>query len=170
MKVEKRTPEHRFCMGGPGILLSRGALKLIKAKIDTCFDKLLTEHEDLELGRCIWRITGKSCTSAADVERYYFYQDMKRWGTEDAAFINDDAEYAFGQNINIGNLKDETLAHALTMHANKEPIGQLKTHAKILDYRIRSLRQKIKLLNYYLIETKLTSTSNVLASKGYLWS
>ena len=49
-----------FCMGGPGILLSRGALRKIKDKIHTCFDKLLTEHEDLELGRCIWRITKKS--------------------------------------------------------------------------------------------------------------
>ena len=157
-------------MGGPGILLSRGALKLIKANIHTCYDKLLTEHEDLEVGRCIWRITGKSCTSAADIERYFFYQDMKRWGTEDAAFINDEAEYAFGLNIIIGNLKDETLANALTMHANKEPIGQLKTHAKILDYRIQSFQQKIKLLGFDHIETKLTSSNNMLRAKGYLWS
>ena len=58
-----------FCMGGPGILMSRGLLKKIRPTLHTCFDKLLTQHEDLEIGRCIWRLTGRGCTKATDIER-----------------------------------------------------------------------------------------------------
>ena len=43
-----------------------------------CFDKLLTDHEDIELGRCVWRLTGMPCTKASDADRYYFYQDYKK--------------------------------------------------------------------------------------------
>ena len=47
-----------FCMGGPGFILSRGMMKILKGKINSCADRILTEHEDIEIGRCIWHLTG----------------------------------------------------------------------------------------------------------------
>ena len=51
---------------------------VLKTEKSDCFDKLLTDHEDIELGRCVWRITGMPCTKASDADRYYFYQDYKK--------------------------------------------------------------------------------------------
>ena len=91
-------------MGGPGVIFSKGLLKQLKPKLrivfinftvhfgqkvlcnfidlktgeSECFDKLLTDHEDIELGRCVWRLTGMPCTKASDADRYYFYQDYKK--------------------------------------------------------------------------------------------
>ena len=50
-----------YCMGGPGIILSRALLQKLEDKLPKCLTRLRTNHEDVELTRCIRHITGKSC-------------------------------------------------------------------------------------------------------------
>ena len=40
-------------MGGPGIVMSRELLRSLSPHLPSCLKRLYTEHEDLELGRCI---------------------------------------------------------------------------------------------------------------------
>lgn len=56
-----------FCMGGPGMLFSHSTLRLVAPHVDSCIDNLLTTHEDVEVGRCVRKYTGLSCTWAFEV-------------------------------------------------------------------------------------------------------
>ena len=56
-----------YCMGGPGIILSRSILAQFAQNIEYCLANLYSLHEDTELGRCIYQFTGISCTVAAEV-------------------------------------------------------------------------------------------------------
>lgn len=42
-----------YCMGGPGIILSRETLRQLAPHLQSCLGNLLTSHEDVEIGRCI---------------------------------------------------------------------------------------------------------------------
>lgn len=59
--------EENFCMGGPGMILSRETLIRTAPHIGYCLRHLLTSHEDVEVGRCIARFTGATCTWAYEV-------------------------------------------------------------------------------------------------------
>ena len=56
-----------YCIGGPGVVLSRSFLKKVVQHVDYCLENILSSHEDFELGRCIQRFTGVSCTWSHEV-------------------------------------------------------------------------------------------------------
>ena len=57
-------PGDNYCMGGPGVVFSRSVLKKVVPHIEHCLLKAPKSHmhEDTELGRCIKRYAGISCT------------------------------------------------------------------------------------------------------------
>ena len=75
-----------FCEGGPGILLSNGALKAIAPRLDQCLThtekhnrKALSRsqlhHPDIELGRCFSRWLGVQCSTSLEVSFYFAFFD-----------------------------------------------------------------------------------------------
>ena len=56
-----------YCLGGPGVILSRATLAKITPHINTCLQNIVTSHEDTELGLCTHRYTGISCTEDREV-------------------------------------------------------------------------------------------------------
>ena len=60
-----------FCMGGPGVIMSRSVLKKVVPHIEYCLKHLLTSHEDVEVGRCIKRFVGIPCTWSFEVRMIY---------------------------------------------------------------------------------------------------
>ena len=62
-------PGDNYCMGGPGVVFSRSVLKKVAPHIKHCLLKAPKSHmhEDTELGRCIQRYVGISCTWAYQV-------------------------------------------------------------------------------------------------------
>ena len=56
-----------YCLGGPGVILSRAMLAQFAPKIEYCLENIYSIHEDSELGRCIYKFSGISCTVAAEV-------------------------------------------------------------------------------------------------------
>jgi len=62
-------PGDNYCMGGPGVVFSRSVLKKVAPHIEHCLLKAPKSHmhEDTELGRCIQRYVGISCTWASEV-------------------------------------------------------------------------------------------------------
>lgn len=66
-------PHERYCMGGPGVILSRTALQSLSPHLDLCMEAVdkhnlnISNHqwynEDVELGRCLSRKVGIQCSS-----------------------------------------------------------------------------------------------------------
>ncbi|KAJ8898354.1 hypothetical protein PR048_003714 [Dryococelus australis] len=54
--------DENFCMGGPGMIMSRETLARVAPHIRHCLKNLYTTHEDVELGRCVHRFAGIPCT------------------------------------------------------------------------------------------------------------
>jgi len=59
--------DENFCMGGPGVVLSRETLARIVPHIKYCLRHLYTTHEDVELGRCVKKYAGIPCTWSYEV-------------------------------------------------------------------------------------------------------
>lgn len=61
--------EHEsFCMGGPGMVISRETLRRIGPYIEECYKSLtFSFHEDVEIGRCINRFAKIGCTLSYEV-------------------------------------------------------------------------------------------------------
>jgi len=62
-------PGDNYCMGGPGAVFSRSVLKKVAPHLEHCLLNAPKSHmhEDTELGRCIQRYVGISCTWAYEV-------------------------------------------------------------------------------------------------------
>ena len=60
-------PGDNYCIGGPGVILSRSVLRKVAPHIEHCLQTAPTLHEDIEVGRCIQRYTGVHCTWAYEV-------------------------------------------------------------------------------------------------------
>lgn len=54
--------DENFCMGGPGVIMSRETLKRVAPHIPTCLKNLYSTHEDVEVGRCVQKFAGIPCT------------------------------------------------------------------------------------------------------------
>ena len=65
-----------YCMGGPGILFNRLTLVRLKEHIKVCLKSLQTSHEDVEVGRCVFKNLNLSCSSNLEMQEYFkhFYQ------------------------------------------------------------------------------------------------
>ncbi len=59
-----------FCMGGPGMVLSRATLSKMAPQVSYCLKNLYTTHEDVEVGRCVRTFAGIPCTWAFEVSTY----------------------------------------------------------------------------------------------------
>ncbi|CAH2274386.1 chondroitin sulfate synthase 1-like [Pelobates cultripes] len=54
-------PGENFCMGGPGVIMSREVLRRMVPHIGECLREMFTTHEDVEIGRCVRRFAGVQC-------------------------------------------------------------------------------------------------------------
>ena len=51
--------DQNFCMGGPSMVFSWVTLSMMRPNIDACYENMITSHEDVEVGRCVTRSTGR---------------------------------------------------------------------------------------------------------------
>ena len=65
-----------FVQGGTGIIFSSSLLRSVAPKLQHCLTHLYTEHEDVELGRCVHRSTGANCTTSWETSEV-FHQEFK---------------------------------------------------------------------------------------------
>ena len=68
----------RFCMGGPGVVLSQALLRRLGPQLAGCLRLAVTAHEDVELGRCIAEEMGVLCTWSLEVGAWAL-KWSKRW-------------------------------------------------------------------------------------------
>lgn len=60
-------PGENFCMGGPGVIMSREVLKRMVPHIRECLQEMYTTHEDVEVGRCVRRFAGVQCVWSYEI-------------------------------------------------------------------------------------------------------
>lgn len=65
--------DENFCMGGPGVIMSRETLGKIVPHIKHCLKNLYTTHEDVELGRCVRKYAGIPCTWSYEVNFIFYF-------------------------------------------------------------------------------------------------
>lgn len=63
----KLHPHEHFCMGGPGVVFSSSLLANLVDHLEHCLQHVVSNHEDVEVGKCISRQLGIQCTWAYDV-------------------------------------------------------------------------------------------------------
>ncbi|XP_054286275.1 chondroitin sulfate synthase 1 [Macrosteles quadrilineatus] len=130
--------DENFCMGGPGMILSRETLRRIAPHIGTCLGNLFTTHEDVEVGRCVQRFAGIPCTWAYDMVNVFYHNY-----TEKTAFT--------------GPLKSKSVHDAITLHPIKLPKYMYRLHNYIQGLRVRdTLQQRLELFR------DLVSTAQLL--------
>ncbi|CAF4294367.1 unnamed protein product [Rotaria sp. Silwood2] len=79
------SPGKYFCMGGSGVILSQKTLMQLGPWLDQCFkSELRTNHEDVELGRCILTHVHIHCTNAfnSKVLFYHHYGPYYLFGSD----------------------------------------------------------------------------------------
>ena len=65
----------KYCMGGPGVVLNWHALDSFAKVIRGCLRQLETDHEDVEVGRCLAKHNIASCTSAVNANSVFLNLD-----------------------------------------------------------------------------------------------
>jgi hypothetical protein len=59
--------QERYCLGRTGVILSRTALQRLAPILDGCLEDALSESDDKELGRCLFKNLGVQCTWGYEV-------------------------------------------------------------------------------------------------------
>lgn len=115
--------DENFCMGGPGVILSRETLKRVAPHIPTCLRNLYSTHEDVEIGRCVQKFAGIPCT----------------WNYEMQSILrhNSSGKYAY-----TGTLKTKEIHNAITLHPVKMAPLMYRLHAYMQGLRAQELRQQ----------------------------
>uniref|UniRef100_T1JJS5 Hexosyltransferase n=1 Tax=Strigamia maritima TaxID=126957 RepID=T1JJS5_STRMM len=120
--------DENFCMGGPGMLLTRETLRLVVPHIKYCLNNLYSTHEDVEIGRCIRRFANISCTWSAEM-RSLFYHNLFE-----------------GNGAFTGNLNQKEIHRAITLHPIKKHTFQYRIHNYMQSLQIQKLRQRVLIL------------------------
>ncbi|XP_065169963.1 chondroitin sulfate synthase 1 isoform X2 [Atheta coriaria] len=115
--------DENFCMGGPGIILSRETLRKLGPHIQECLENLYTTHEDVELGRCVKKSAGISCTWSYEMQVILYH--------------NQSSEAAFS-----GDLKQKEVHRAITLHPVKKPALMYRLHKYVKGLNIRARKQE----------------------------
>ncbi|XP_019882609.2 chondroitin sulfate synthase 1 [Camponotus floridanus] len=115
--------DENFCMGGPGVVLSRETLARIVPHIKYCLRHLYTTHEDVELGRCVKKYAGIPCTWSYEMQSILYH--------------NSSGVQAF-----TGNLKKKEVHRAITLHPVKSAPHMYRLHNYMRGLRIQDLQQE----------------------------
>ena len=66
-RIKLQSHEH-YCMGGPGVIFSRSALRKLAPHLNDCLSSVVVSYnEDVEVGRCVSKKVGIQCTWSWEV-------------------------------------------------------------------------------------------------------
>ncbi|XP_015927513.2 chondroitin sulfate synthase 1 [Parasteatoda tepidariorum] len=121
-------PDENFCMGGPGMILSRDTLRLVIPHIRYCLKNLYSTHEDVEVGRCVRKFVGIPCTWSYEMQSIFYHSFS-------------------GEEVFTGRLKTKEIHRAITLHPIKQPPYLYRMHSYFHGLHTQDLRYNA--LNLY---------------------
>jgi len=114
-----------FCMGGPGVILSKQTILRMGPHIKDCLkNNIYTYHEDLEIGRCVRKWANINCTWNYEMQKILYHMGNSR-------------------NSYTGNLELNALERAVSMHPIKKPPYQYRLANHVASLKIRKLKNKL---------------------------
>lgn len=113
--------QDNYCMGGPGIVMSRETLRTVAPHLQSCLMEMLTTHEDVELGRCVRKHVGVTCT----------------WNYEMLTLFHNNQTVP---NAYQGSLTE--LRRAITLHPIKQSSTMRRVHVHNRALRLAALRSR----------------------------
>lgn len=130
-KQEKRDKlnlgNRAYCMGGPGVFFSRALLRKICPYLQLCLEEVKSEHEDVEVGRCVTRVTNIECSQSAEMRKLFYFNYFER----------------------AGSFTDELEKHrkyilpSLSLHPIKNSSFMFRMHNYLLSEKSLEIRHKI---------------------------
>lgn len=114
-------PLDNFCMGGTGMVMSHSVLKKLAPHLESCLENLLSNHEDVEIGRCIKKYVGVSCTWAFEMQWLFYHNQTK-------------------SNAFHWDLETKAVQNAITLHPIKDPKYMYRLHIHFLTKKIQTLQ------------------------------
>lgn len=136
--------QDNYCMGGPGVVMSRETLRAVAPHLRSCLMEMLTTHEDVELGRCIRKHVGVACT----------------WNYEmHTLFHNNQTVPHAYEGGSVAELR-----RAITLHPIKRASVMRRVHAHNRALRLAALRSRRISLRGDLPETKPSTLTRHLAN------
>nr|CAB3230912.1 chondroitin sulfate synthase 1-like [Phallusia mammillata] len=123
-----------YLMGGPGMIFSRGLLKLLRAKLSYCVRHMFSHHEDVEIGRCVWKQIKEAIIPVAWEGKELFYQqyDSKNLVT----------------NVVMNELRQKDISRMATYHAIKNGPLMQSLHKHVLENHIQTMVRRSSKLQY----------------------
>merc|ERR1719347_1583234 len=103
-------------------------LSLMRPNIDACYDSMITSHEDVEVGRCVTKSSGKVCTWAYDMQTHFYHS---AGGKEDK-----------GAEVEPDSINERVIQHALTIHPLKQPQNMERMKLRLVSLKRRDLRSE----------------------------
>ncbi|XP_018618775.2 chondroitin sulfate synthase 1 [Scleropages formosus] len=136
-------PGENFCMGGPGVIMSREVLRRMVPHIRQCLQEMYTTHEDVEVGRCVRRFAGVQCVWSYEMQQLFYenYEPNKK------GYIRD--------------LHNGKIHRAITLHPNKNPPYQYRLHSYLLSRKIAELRHRTIQLHREIVQMSRYSSTEV---------
>lgn len=107
-----------FCMGGPSVVISSSALRKVVPYLEYCLQNLVTTHEDVEVGRCIKKFVGVSCTWAFEMQSLFYHNRT-------------------GKKAYTMNLDTKAVRNAITLHPLKRPEFMYRLHSHFMELQIQ---------------------------------
>ncbi|KAF3687021.1 Chondroitin sulfate synthase 1 [Channa argus] len=150
-------PGENFCMGGPGVIMSREVLRRMVPHIRECIQEMYTTHEDVEVGRyehkhCVAGVAGLKLPKLqlaiegekGQVPNLWFFLFMfckKSMGSSlmQQLFYEN---YEPNKKGYIRDLHNSKIRRAITLHPNKNPPYQYRLHSYMLSRKIADLRHR----------------------------
>ena len=117
--------DENFCMGGPGMIMSRETLARIGPRMRSCLrHNLFSAHEDVEIGRCVRKYAGIPCTWNYEMSKMFYHN-----GTYRGSFS--------------GNLDGVRIERAMAFHPLKVPALQYRLRQHFTGLKVKELRSKV---------------------------
>ncbi|CAF1090399.1 unnamed protein product [Rotaria sordida] len=143
-----------FCMGGPGIILSRETLARFTPHIKQCLKNFYTYHEDVELGRCVHKYANTSCTWSYEMQHILYNHPNKTEGYKARNLVSTDILRA----VSLHSIKDVRVFTRVHNFALQRRIIELEQHNMLLRRQINiydtilNIENQIKLLIKKLVQ------------------
>ncbi|XP_028399134.1 chondroitin sulfate synthase 1-like [Dendronephthya gigantea] len=116
-------PNDNFCMGGPGMIMSRSVLKKLGPHLEYCLQNFVSSHEDVEVGRCVRKHVGVACIWAFETQSIFYHNQSKT-------------------NAFHWDLDTKAVQNAITLHPIKKPAYMYRIHAHFLSQKILAVQHR----------------------------